>query len=172
MLDNVTGILRAFKDENGKSFHAWYEVAKVFASIGYVPVCLHINSKLAGIAQNRPRFIMIAVRFDHYNLIAKYFDIKSSDAQIFAPFLKFYYLPFGHLDYLDATKSNQHKLFEDSFLSTLLNGEKVTVCDALNDLKKNHPSGPSEFITDLNTIFKSLPLHRTPKREIYLFLLA
>ena len=53
MLENVTGILRAFKDEEGKSFHAWYEVAKVFASIGYVPVCLHINAKLAGIAQNR-----------------------------------------------------------------------------------------------------------------------
>jgi DNA (cytosine-5)-methyltransferase 1 len=165
MLENVTGILRAFKDEDGKSFHAWYEVAKVFASIGYVPVCLHINAKLAGIAQNRPRFIMIAVRFDHYNLIAKDFDIKSADAQIFAPSLKFYHLvkksgdelPFGHLDYLDATKSNHHKLFEDSFLSALVNGEKVTVCDALDDLKKNHPSEPSEFIKTLNTTFKSLP---------------
>lgn len=165
MLENVTGILRAFKDEDGKSFHAWYEVAKVFASIGYVPVCLHINAKLAGIAQNRPRFIMISVRFDHYNLIAKDFDIKSADAQIFAPSLEFYHLvkksgdelPFGHLNYFDATKTNHHKLFEESFLKNLVNGEKVTVRDALDDLKKNHPSEPSEFIKALNTTFESLP---------------
>jgi DNA (cytosine-5)-methyltransferase 1 len=165
MLENVTGILRAFKDEEGKSFHAWYEVAKVFASIGYVPVCLHINAKLAGIAQNRPRFIMIAVRFDHYNLIAKDFETQSANAQLFTPSLEFYKLvqeslsdlPFGHLDYFDATKSNHHKLFEESFLATLVNGEKVTVRDALDDLKKNHPSEPSGFIKTLNKTFESLP---------------
>jgi len=165
MLENVTGILRAFKDEDGKSFHAWYEVAKVFASIGYIPVCLHVNAKLSGIAQNRPRFIMIAVRFDHYNLIANNFDIKSADAKIFAPSLEFYHLvkesgselAFGHLNYFDATKPNHHKLFENSFLSTLVNGKKVTVRDALDDLKKNHPSEPSEFVKTLNATFESLP---------------
>lgn len=165
MLENVTGILRAFKDEEGKSFHAWYEVAKVFASIGYVPVCLHINAKLAGIAQNRPRFIMIAVRFDHYNLIAEDFETQSANAKLFTPSLEFYQLvqksgsdlPFGHLDYFDATKPNHHKLFEESFLETLVNGEKVTVRDALDDLKQNNPSVSSEFIKALNTTFKFLP---------------
>lgn len=165
MLENVTGILRAFKDEEGKSFHAWYEVAKVFASIGYVPVCLHINAKLAGIAQNRPRFIMIAVRFDHYNLIAKGFETQEANAQLFAPSVEFYQLvqesgsdlPFGHLDYFDATKPNHHKLFENSFLATLVNAEKATVRDALDDLKQNHPSEPSEFIKALNITFESLP---------------
>ena len=85
MLENVTGILRAFKDAEGNSFHAWYEVAKVFASIGYVPLCLHINARLAGIAQNRPRFIMMAVRFDHYELIAQEFEPGSADEQLFTP---------------------------------------------------------------------------------------
>ncbi len=166
MLENVSGILRAFKDDEGNSFHAWYEVAKVFASIGYVPVCLHINAKLAGIAQNRPRFIMIAVRFDHYNLISQDFDANSADSQVFAPSLAFYHLvqeqgdelPFGHLDYLDATKPSNHKLFEDSFLNHLVNGKQVTVRDALDDLKMNNPAEPSEFIKTLNTTFDYLPL--------------
>ena len=165
MLENVTGILRAFKDENGKSVHAWYEVAKAFASIGYIPICLHINAKLAGIAQNRPRFIMIAIRYDHYNLISKSFDIKSADAQIFAASSDFYHLvqksgvelPFGHLDYFDAAKSHHLKWFEDSFLANLVNGTKVTVRDALDDLKKNNPSKPSEFIKALNSTFEFLP---------------
>lgn len=165
MLENVTGILRAFKDEEGNSFHAWYEVAKVFASIGYVPLCLHINARLAGIAQNRPRFIMIAVRLDHYNFISKHFENDSSNKQLFAPSLNFYNLvqqvddglEFGHLDYFDATKPLHRPLFEKSFLAPLVNGNNVNVRDALDDLKQNSPSGPSEFITTLNTTFEHLP---------------
>ncbi|WP_025563492.1 DNA (cytosine-5-)-methyltransferase [Psychromonas sp. SP041] len=165
MLENVTGILRAFKDAEGNSFHAWYEVAKVFASIGYVPLCLHINARLAGIAQNRPRFIMMAVRFDHYENIAQEFEVGSANDQLFTPSLKFYQLvrelgeslPFGHLDYFDATKPIHSKLFEESFLSNLANGETVTVQDALDDLKQTHPSEPSNFINTLNSTFEALP---------------
>ncbi len=165
MLENVTGILRAFKDADGNSFHAWYEVAKVFASIGYVPLCLHINARLAGIAQNRPRFIMMAVRFDHYEKIAQEFEAGSANEQLFTPSLKFYQLvqevgeslPFGHLDYFDATKPIHSKLFEESFLSHLVGGKTVTVREALDDLKKNQPTEPSEFINSLNSTFKALP---------------
>lgn len=164
MLENVTGILRPFKDDEGKSFHAWYEVAKVFASIGYVPLCLHINARLAGIAQNRPRFIMIAVRLDHYNQIAKTFKAGSANEQLFAPSIAFYKrvketgneLEFGHLDYFDATKPVHHKLFEESFLASLVNGDTVTVRDALDDLKQNNPAKPSTFIKNLNATFTSL----------------
>lgn len=166
MLENVTGILRAFKDADGNSFHAWYEVAKVFASIGYVPLCLHINARLAGIAQNRPRFIMIAVRFNHYKTIAREFTSGSANEQLFIPSLKFYQLvqesgeslPFGHLDYFDATKPMQRELFEKSFLSHLVNGETVTVKDAIDDLKQNHPAKPSAFIEALNSTFEALPV--------------
>jgi DNA (cytosine-5)-methyltransferase 1 len=164
MLENVTGILRAFKDADGNSFHAWYEVAKVFATIGYVPLCLHINARLAGIAQNRPRFIMIAVRLDHFELISKRFDTKSNDAELFSSSIDFYNLvkeegsdlPFGHLKYFDATKPIHFKLFENSFLANLVNGETVTVHEALDDLKQNSPSEPSEFIKVLNNTFASL----------------
>ena len=165
MLENVTGILRAFKDEAGNSFHAWYEVAKVFASIGYVPLCLHINARLAGIAQNRPRFIMMAVRHDHYETIAQAFEAGSADEQLFTPSLKFYELvqesgeslPFGHLNYFDATKPIHRELFEESFLADLVNGEVVTVQDAIDDLKQNNPVEPSAFINNLNTTFVALP---------------
>ncbi|TEW53859.1 DNA cytosine methyltransferase [Psychromonas sp. RZ22] len=165
MLENVTGILRAFKDSEGNSFHAWYEVAKVFASIGYVPLCLHINARLAGIAQNRPRFIMMAVRHDHYEKIAQQFEAGCADEQLFTPSLKFYELvqelgeslPFGHLDYFDATKPIHIKLFEESFLSHLVNGDIVTVQDVLDDLKQNNPAEPSAFINNLNTTFEALP---------------
>ncbi|OBT04772.1 DNA (cytosine-5-)-methyltransferase [Shewanella sp. UCD-FRSSP16_17] len=165
MLENVTGILRAFKDDEGKSFHAWYEVAKVFASIGYVPLCLHINARLAGIAQNRPRFIMIAVRLDHYKAIADELEVNDANIQLFSPSLKFYdlvqksgsELPFGHLDCFDATKPSHRHLFEESFLSDLVNGDTVTVREALDDLKKTHPSTPSKFIRTLNATFKRLP---------------
>lgn len=71
-------------------FHAWYEVAKAFAGIGYVPLCLHINARFAGIAQNRPRFIMIAVRLDHYQASLSKFKAGSSDSILFAQSHEFF----------------------------------------------------------------------------------
>jgi len=175
MLENVTGILRAFKDDEGNSFHAWYEVAKVFASINYVPLCLHINARFVGIPQNRPRFIMIAVRLDHYETIAKNFGIGSANEQLFAPSLAFYNLvkksgdslPFGHLNYFDVNKPNDKCLFENSFLAGLINGERVTVQDALDDLKKNHPAEPSAFINTLNKTFEALPQRNSLSNHEY-----
>ena len=169
MLENVTGILRAFKDAEGNNFHAWYEVAKVFASIGYVPLCLHINARLAGIAQNRPRFIMMAVRYDHYEQITQEFEVGSADQALFTPSVEFYRLvqefgetlPFGHLNYFDATKTEQRYLFEESFLSHLVSGETVTVQEAINDLKQNNPTEPSTFINNLNATFDALPNRNT-----------
>ncbi|MUK37829.1 DNA (cytosine-5-)-methyltransferase [Aliivibrio fischeri] len=169
MLENVTGILHAFKDSKGNSFHAWYEVAKVFASIGYIPLCLHINARLAGIAQNRPRFIMIAVNFEHYKNIAQRFELGSPDEKLFTPSVEFYKLvqkfgeslPFGHLEYFDAVKPAHRKLFEMSFLSSLVNGKTITIKDALDDLKQHNPSKPSEFIKNLNSTFKMLPKRNT-----------
>lgn len=175
MLENVTGILRAFRDMEGNSYHAWYEVAKAFASIGYVPLCLHINARLAGIAQNRPRFIMMAVRLNHYKEIAEKFEVGSANEQLFTPSLKFYELvqksgeslPFGHLECFDATKSAHYKLFEQSFLSSLVNGETITVQDALDDLKQNYPSEPSKFVNNLNSIFESLPKRNALSNHIF-----
>lgn len=169
MLENVTGILRAFKDESGTSFHAWYEVAKVFASIGYIPLCLHVNARLVGIAQNRPRFIMIAVRSDHYRSISNRFESNEANKLLFDSSIKFYdlvqeygeELPFGHLEYFDASKVQHEEIFKNSFLHYLVEGKEVSVKEALDDLKKNYPAEPSRFITNLNSTFESLPDRKT-----------
>ena len=65
LLENVSGILRAFNID-GNKVYAWFEAAKAFAKEAYVPICLHVNAKYTGTAQNRPRFIMIALREDVY----------------------------------------------------------------------------------------------------------
>lgn len=170
LLENVTGILRPFKDSEGQQFHAWYEVAKVFASIGYVPLCLHVNARLAGVAQNRPRFILIAVHLEHFESIQASLDCVS--LSLFEQPLAFYnevqvleeaqlsQMPFGRLDYVDATKTSGMTLFKNSFLQSLVDCEKeVSVKEALDDLKINDPSEPSEFVNALNATFKTLKKH-------------
>jgi DNA (cytosine-5)-methyltransferase 1 len=162
LLENVTGILRAFKDDDGKSFHAWYEVAKVFASIGYIPLCLHVNARKAGVAQNRPRFIMIAIRYDHFEALESKFN--STEVDLFEQSLVFYKLAndigekleFGHLNYFDSNKSNDLPYFLKSFLAPLVNNEEVSVKDAIDDLKIHNPSEPSAFVQNLNQKFDHL----------------
>ncbi|WP_321514938.1 DNA cytosine methyltransferase [Marinifilum fragile] len=61
LLENVSGILSPFTDNNVQ-FYAWFEVAKAFCLKGYVPICMHINAKFFGLPQNRPRYIMLAIR--------------------------------------------------------------------------------------------------------------
>ncbi|MBA5764594.1 DNA cytosine methyltransferase [Vibrio sp. 404] len=168
LLENVTGILRAFKDEDGSSFHAWYEVAKAFAGIGYVPLCLHINARYVGIAQNRPRFIMIAVRHDHYQMLAAQFAVGSPNEQLFSQPYDFYnlvqehgsLLPFGHLDYFDVNDASDRALLAQSFLADLVNNDTVSVLEALDDLKQNNPSEASAFVQELNATFNLLPQRR------------
>ena len=63
VLENVSGILRPFEEE-GRKVYVWFEVAKAFAAKGYAPICLHVNAARVGVAQNRPRFLMFAVRAD------------------------------------------------------------------------------------------------------------
>lgn len=160
LLENVTGILRAFQDDEGKKFHAWYEVAKAFASIDYVPLCLHINARYAGIAQNRPRFILLAIREDIYNKLLNNnnnnLNLKSHE--LLASSLPFFNqvkeqgveLEFGHLKYFDVDKNPE--AFTDSFLSSLLEDTEVTVKDAIDDLRGKDVE-PSDFAIKLNNTF-------------------
>ncbi len=162
MLETVTGILRPFKDEEGKSFHAWYEIAKVFASIGYIPLCMHINARKAGVAQNRPRFIMIAIKRAHFNKLRK--KLNKTEKTLFEPSNDFYNLvkshgaelPFGHLNYIDINKENLHMLCTNTFLKPLVDKTEVSVSDAIDDLKIHNPTTPSSFVIELNKSFKNL----------------
>lgn len=164
VLENVTGILRAFKDKKGHLFHAWFEVAKVFATKKYIPLCLHINARFAGVPQNRPRFIMIALRLDIFEQIEKSLTSNSAEHKLFEQSRAFYDLLqkqpdkaiFGTLSYFDVTKPTDLSLFKESFLSHLVGHKVVSVKEAIDDLKINQPSEPSAFVNNLNKTFSTI----------------
>lgn len=164
LLENVTGILRAFQSEDGEKFHAWYEVAKVFASIGYVPLCLHVNARYVGVPQNRPRFIMIAVRKDILNKALR--SCSSADKELWIQPMDFFErvassggnLEFGHLDYIDSMKAQHLDKFKGTFLSPFIShiDQEVSVKEALDDLKVHLPSERSDYASSLNYAFNIL----------------
>tara|TARA_B100000787_G_scaffold96068_1_gene70949 strand:+ start:336 stop:1949 length:1614 start_codon:yes stop_codon:yes gene_type:complete len=165
LLENVSGILRAFSLPNGKHY-AWFEVAKAFASKGYYPLCLHVNAKFAGAAQNRPRFIMLALREDVFKsfkrnirketLLSKlgkiesFFDSERNGETT---------APFEHLDYYDIEKHTD--LFETDTLSPLYQYKDVnswfSVKDAIDDLRdESSKSTKTAYPKYLDKTFRSL----------------
>ncbi len=160
VLENVTGILRPFT-KGGVSYHAWFEVAKAFAEIGYVPLCLHINARLSGVPQNRPRFIMINVRLDIYKSLKCSFN--QSEKTLFQSGFDFFQkfkkdsLPveFGDLSYFDVKRDSDLNLFEDSFLKDLVNSFEVTAKEALDDLRFNENVRKSDFVNRVNSMLGS-----------------
>jgi len=157
LLENVSGILRPFKIGNS-SYYAWFEVAKAFAEIGYIPLCLHINAKYVGTAQNRPRFIMIALRKNIYQLIKK----KSNDPyllELLKPSAELHQKIkngedplYGSLPYYDIEKN------DDVFKSAVLNllsshkGKEVSVKDAIDDLRSDNLT-KSNYVDHINSAF-------------------
>ena len=154
ILENVTGILRAFQDE-GEKYYAWIEVSKAFSQIGYIPLCLHVNAKYAGIPQNRPRFIMIGVRKDIYQELSATFN--DSEKELFSSSYAFYNgvidgndSEIAKLKYHDVVSLSDIELFKNSFLSELVSHSDifVTVSDAIDDLRfKGEESSPSTYLT-------------------------
>lgn len=158
LLENVTGILRAF-DIDGEKYFAWYEVAKAFASEGYVPLCLHVNAKYAGAAQNRPRFIMLAFRKNIFAKILKnttdsdltealenshqFFELVSKEGD---------QLKYGHLNYHDV--ENGSPLYNSTIFESLVSlrpatKKLITTKDAIDDL--NGAEGkPSTYVNKIN----------------------
>lgn len=156
LLENVTGILRAF-DVDGKKFYAWFEVAKAFAQINYIPLCLHINAKYAGVAQNRPRFIFIGVRHDVFDNI--YIKLNETEKKLYKEAISFVDalklgldVEYGALPYFDMTCDEHQKLFSNTFLNPLVKykDNEFTVKDAIDDLRQ-HGSEQSQYIELINT---------------------
>ena len=156
LLENVTGILRAF-DVDGKKFYAWFEVAKAFAQINYIPLCLHINAKYAGVAQNRPRFIFIGVRHDVFDNI--YLQLNETDKNIYKQSISFVNdlkkgldVEYGALPYFDVANDEHNDLFRNTFLSPLVKykDKEFTVKDAIDDLR-DEGSVKSQYIELINT---------------------
>ena len=168
LLENVSGILRAFKIDD-KPYYAWFEVAKAFAKIGYIPLCLHINAKYVGAAQNRPRFILIGLREDIYSRI-----IENSHDDVFTQSI----MPakslldrvqrgedpdYGCLPYFDIDKNARifsSEIFES--LATYQNDDLVTVKHAIDDLRQPQIK-TSSYVDRLNNIFANPNKHTLDK---------
>ena len=156
LLENVSGILRPFKID-GKEYYAWYEVAKSFAKVGYVPLCLHINAKYVGTAQNRPRFIMIGFRNDVFDSLLR--NSKNTNLMSFLkPSHEFYEKLakgidpiYGALPYYDIEKDKY--LFSEPIFSPLFaqNENLVSVKDAIDDLRSANLK-QSEYVDKLNSL--------------------
>ena len=163
LLENVTGILRAFNTEKGQ-FYAWYEVAKAFAGIDYIPLCLHVNAKYAGVAQNRPRFILLGMRIDVFkNIIDK---LNSVEKLAFNHCFEFFEkvktnpeLGYGYLNYYDVDKETS--FFENSFLKPLIafKGNEFSVQDAIHDLSIMDKAKKSAYVAKLDNLFNPLLSH-------------
>lgn len=66
LIENVTGILHAFKNEGGKT-QTYKEILKAMSKIGYFSICIKLNSEDFGIAEHRPRVLFIGFRKDIIN---------------------------------------------------------------------------------------------------------
>lgn len=168
LLENVSGILRPFKVDE-KRFYAWFEVAKAFAKVGYVPLCLHVNAKYVGTAQNRPRFIMIALRKDVYKAIVKdkanqsLIDLLSPSAELFERVKGGEDPEYGCLPYYDVEKNPE--LFVDSVLSPLISHKNAlcSVKDAIDDLRSSRVK-ESDYVDRINNNYLNYYGHEVSKR--------
>jgi DNA (cytosine-5)-methyltransferase 1 len=175
LLENVTGILRPFTVD-GKKIHAWFEVAKAFAAEGYVPLCLHINAKFAGVAQNRPRFLMFLFRKDIFKAILP--SLNEAEKELMLPSGVFFRnvtenplieYEVGGLPYFDVKDAVNVARFSASFLKPLVafSGDRkpYTVRDAIDDLKKDG-GACSDYVDELNAHFnKHVHEHEKKKKQ-------
>jgi DNA (cytosine-5)-methyltransferase 1 len=168
LLENVTGILRPFQVD-GKEVFAHVEVAKAFARIGaepvagaaataagkgYVPLCLHVNAKFAGVAQNRTRFIMLAFRQDVHDCLKRCLPAEDrklllASEEFFEKARKGKTVGKPDLPVLDATRDTAS--FEGTFLERLVAHEPTSVRDAIDDLRKRGP-GRSGYVRRLDDL--------------------
>lgn len=170
LLENVKGITAPFK-EDGRKFHAWREVAKAFAIEGFVPVCMMVNSKYFGVPQNRPRFVMIALREDVF-LVGKQFMHQ----EVYSNSMSFYEvvrnvdsekIDSTFFRYFDLESARDYPLFDGRILPkpTVTSGEWLTVKEAIGDLEKESEnlrlSGVrSNFAKGLNEFFRQPGWHK------------
>ena len=137
----MKGITSAFT-EDGKKYYAWFEVAKAFALEGYVPVCMLLNSKYFGVPQNRPRFILLAIRID----LAKQLLKKRKDERL-EESLNFYDAVTSNENNIDNISMKLLRYYDIESNPSLYNGflfpkisspigQLISAEKAINDLKK------------------------------------
>lgn len=159
LLENVKGILSAFKDGENK-YYAWFEVAKAFGLKGFVPICMLLNSKVFGVAQNRPRYVMIALRKDIFLSLKEKFPshsvLQKSSSFIQKIDENFEKLCLEDLDYYDIEKDLN--LFDGNVLPRPITFEKakwVSAKDAIDDLIIKGSNKESIYVNQLKKQFKN-----------------
>jgi DNA (cytosine-5)-methyltransferase 1 len=165
LLENVTGILRAF-NEDGMRHYAWFEIAKAFAELSYIPLCLHVNAKYVGVPQNRPRYIMIAVRKDIFDLLEA--SLNEKEIKLFShgkKLFEFFKLnkntkDYKHADFTYYDIEDDIDFFQGTFLSHLYKNVRFSVAQAIGDLLTNNDRQQSEFCDYLG---EELPVHYETK---------
>lgn len=161
LMENVKGITTPFSEE-GEKYYAWLEVAKAFALEGYVPICMMVNSKYFGVAQNRQRYIMLAFRKE----IFKKFIKKNIGNQILQVSYDFYKLvhkvdisTIGIKDFKFYDIENEPELFDGHFFPMLkFKKSFVTSNDAIGDIRNTKVTYrfsdfKNGYSNNLNTIF-------------------
>lgn len=154
LLENVKGILAAF-NVDGKKHYAWLEVAKAFALKGFAPICMLINSKYFGIAQNRPRYIMLAFRQDVFQkLLATYPKnkiVSGTNAFMKKAVNDIRSIEKSDLNYYDIEKDTE--LFDGDVLpkaETFDSNSWITVKAAIGDLSHKSRMIKSQYVEALN----------------------
>lgn len=166
LLENVSGILKAFETD-GEKFYAWFEVAKVFAKIGYIPLSLHVNAKYAGVAQNRPRFLLLAIREDIFNQISTRLTsiehlIFKKPISLFKAIKEGKNIEVSEYEYLDIEKDTS--LFTDSFLQYFYikrANDFYSVSDAIGNFinEENHDPKFTEYLkTKFSSVLTDKPM--------------
>lgn len=144
LLENVKGITSPFT-EDGKKYYAWLEVSKAFVLEGFVPVCMMLNSKYFGVAQNRPRFILFAFRHDEFLTIHK----RQASNELLNKSLSFYQTVQANKDTLENVTvkdfsytdiESQPHLFDGTLLPEIKNGKGkfVSANDAIGDIRRTN----------------------------------
>ena len=161
VLENVSGILKGFKNGNSE-YYAWFEVAKAFAAKGYLPLCLQVNAKQVGVPQNRPRFLLFALRSDFATSLEDSCDKALKDALIESTkFLdlvrdKGPLIPFEKslLRCYDSNRGDSLFL-EDPFkhLATHNAREFISVSEAIGDLFGPQGKKASDYVERVNNSF-------------------
>lgn len=166
LLENVKGITAPFT-EDGHKYYAWLEVSKAFVLEGFVPICMMLNSKYFGVAQNRPRFILFAFRKDIFEKIKLIYP----ENNLLLASEKFYEIVNKHTENLSEVTIKDFKfydiesepeLFDGEILPKIYTpkGEFITAKAAINDIRNTKIKSFDSFAIEeygskLNSTFKS-----------------